>query len=52
MKVEKPRRVTLWRRNKAGEMEINFKHPLSDGFGIPAIVAECPNKKNFSRHRD
>jgi hypothetical protein len=50
MNVEKAHRVTLWRKNKEGEMEINFKHSLSDGFGIPAIVVGCPNKKIFNEH--
>ena len=47
MKKERPERVTLWRENEGGELEIDFKHPLSDGFGIPAVVINCPIETRF-----
>lgn len=49
-KGEKPYRVTLWARGANGEMEIDFKHPLSDGFGIPAVVVGCPQAKQLDKY--
>jgi len=46
----RPERVTLWSRTKTCGMEINYSHPLSDGYGIPAIVAGCPIQAMFSTH--
>lgn len=46
----RPERVTLWRRTKTCGMEINYSHPLSDGYGIPAIVVRCPIQPRFSNH--
>jgi hypothetical protein len=40
-----PHRVTLWK----GE-EIDYKHMLSDGFGIPAVVTYCPCEKRMKRY--
>jgi hypothetical protein len=50
MSVKKPERVTLWGENADGDFEIYFGHPLSDGFGIPAVVVKCPNERNFTKH--
>lgn len=50
MKKEGPERVTLWRENEEGELEIDFNHPLSDGFGIPAIVIHCPIEAKFKKY--
>lgn len=49
-RIEQPKRVTLWRRNKEGELEIDFHHVLSDGFGIPAVVVGCPIEKKLAKH--
>jgi len=49
--MNKPYRITLWRKNEGNEIQIDFTHCLSNGFGIPAVVINCPIEKNFELYK-
>ena len=51
MKERKPYRVVIHRKINKFETEIDFEHELSDGFGIPSIVVDCPLKRKFKKYK-
>ena len=46
-----PYRLVLHKKSNKLEMAIDWTHELSDGFGIPALVINCPLSKKFSTYR-
>lgn len=44
--LKRPYRITLWKNE-----EIDYRHPLSDGYGIPAVVINCPIENEFAIHQ-
>jgi hypothetical protein len=42
---EMPQRVTLWKNE-----DVDYEHILSDGYGIPAVVVDCPLRKKFRKY--
>jgi len=40
-----PHRITLWRNG-----DIDYRHVLSDGYGIPAVVVGCPMTRKFKKY--
>jgi len=48
-KGEMPHRITLWTSGD-GNIDIDYEHVLSDGYGIPAVVAGCPIGRKFKKY--
>jgi len=44
-KREMPHRITLCENG-----DIDYGHVLSDGYGIPAVVVECPMARKFKKY--
>jgi len=51
MKRKTPYREVLYKKINRYETEIDFKHELSDGFGIPSIVVNCPLSRRFKKYQ-
>lgn len=51
MKEKRPHRIVVHRKINEFETEVDFEHELSDGFGIPAIVINCPLESKFEKHK-
>jgi len=51
MRKMQPHRVVLHKKINEFETEIDFGHELSDGFGIPAVVINCPIEKKFKKYK-
>lgn len=44
-KGEMAHRITLWKNG-----DIDYRHVLSDGYGIPAVVVGCPMERKFKKY--
>ena len=51
MKKMTPHRVVLYKKINEFEVEVDFEHELSDGFGIPSIVINCPIEEKFEKYK-
>jgi len=45
-----PHRIVVHRMINEFEVEIDFNHELSDGFGIPAVVVACPLEVKLKKY--
>jgi hypothetical protein len=46
-----PHRIVIHNKVNEFETEIDFGHVLSDGFGIPSVVIDCPLQSKFEKHK-
>lgn len=51
MKGLTPYRIVLHKKINEFDFEVDFEHELSDGFGIPSIVINCPLEKKFEKYK-
>jgi len=46
-----PHRIVMHKKINKFETEIDFSYILSDGYGIPSIVIDCPLEDKFEKYK-
>lgn len=46
-----PHRIVIHKKINKFETEVHFSHMLSDGYGIPSVVIDCPLKSKFEKYK-